>query len=241
MASPHIQILPTKTDLIQRSLELTVERIQGAIATQGRCTLALAGGSTPKPLYAALAEQDLPWDKLFIFWGDERYVPTSHPDSNAGMAKEVWLDKVPIPVENIVVAPTGSGDPRLDAEAYERNIRRAFGDYEGFPQFDLILLGMGDDGHTASLFPHTDALRERERLVTVGNKDGNPRLTFTVPLINNAKSIIFIVAGANKQLALEHIFADQADAMMYPARLIQSEDLWWLLDAAAGTSLNSIS
>lgn len=241
MASPHIQILSTKTDLIQRSLELTVERIQDAIADHGRCTLALAGGSTPKPLYAALAEQDLPWDKLFIFWGDERYVPTSHPDSNAGMAKEVWLDKVPIPVEHIVVAPTGSGDPHIDAEAYERNIRRAFGDYEGFPQFDLILLGMGDDGHTASLFPNTNALRERERLVTVGNKDGNPRLTFTVPLINNAKSIVFIVAGANKQLALEHIFADQADAMMYPARLIQSEDLWWLLDAAAGTSLNSIS
>lgn len=239
MTSPHVEILPSKSELIQRALELTVDRIQAAIAQQGRCTIALAGGSTPKPLYEALAQQQLPWDKLYVFWADERYVPTDHPDSNAGMTKTAWLDKVPIPVEQIVVAPTGGGNPEVDSEAYERNIRKAFGDYEGFPQFDLMLLGMGDDGHTASLFPHTEALQERKRLVTVGSKEGQPRLTFTVPLINHAKTILFMVAGAGKQFAIQQMFADEADAMKFPARLIQGEDLWWLLDAAAGAGLNS--
>ncbi|PSN17814.1 6-phosphogluconolactonase [filamentous cyanobacterium CCP5] len=238
MTSPHIDILPDKPALVQRALELTVEQIQAAIAEQGRCTLALAGGSTPEPLYAALAEQDLPWDKLFIFWGDERYVPVDHPDSNAGMAKRALLDKVPIPVEQIIVAPTGGGDLQVDAEAYERSIRAAFGDYEGFPQFDLILLGMGDDGHTASLFPHTEALQVCDRLIAVGNKDGQPRLTFTVPLINQAKRVIFLVAGANKQTALAQVFAAEADPNQYPSRYIRAAEIWWLLDAEAGKQLS---
>ena len=108
-----------------------------------------------------------------------------------------------------------------------------------FPKFDLILLGMGDDGHTASLFPHTEALKVRDRLVTVGNKDGQPRLTFTVPLINQARCVMFLVAGGNKRSALKQVFATQGDDTQYPSRLIDPEgELLWLLDSAAAAELN---
>lgn len=239
MTSPFVEILPDKPAIIQRALELLMGKISTAIASHGRCTLALAGGSTPKPLYEALAQQDLPWDKLYVFWGDERYVPVDHPDSNAGMAKAAWLDQVPIPTEQVFVTPTGSNNPQTDADAYEKTLRQAFGDIEGVPQLDIVLLGMGDDGHTASLFPHTEALKVRDRLVTVGNKDGQPRITFTVPLINQASAVIFAVAGANKQVALQQVFAQEADAEQYPSRLIQAQEVWWLLDVAAGAVLKS--
>jgi 6-phosphogluconolactonase len=236
---PHVEVLPDKAALIERSLAVVLSVIQDAIAERDRCTLALAGGSTPKPLYEALAQQDLPWQKLYIFWGDERYVPIDHPDSNAGMAKAAWLDQVPIPPEQIFPMPTQPEDPETAAQQYEQTLRKVFPEAaETVPQFDLILLGMGDDGHTASLFPHTEALAVRDRLITVGNKDGQPRITFTVPLINRARSVLFITAGANKQHALSQVFAAEADSEVYPSRLIQPEgELWWLLDNEAGAPL----
>ncbi|MBD0337445.1 MAG: 6-phosphogluconolactonase [Cyanobacteria bacterium Co-bin13] len=236
---PHVEILPDKAALIERSLAVVLSVINDAIAERDRCTLALAGGSTPKPLYEALVQQDLPWQKLYIFWGDERYVPIDHPDSNAGMAKTAWLDQVPIPPEQIFPMPTDSADPEAAAQQYEQTLKTVFPDAaETVPQLDLILLGMGDDGHTASLFPHTDALNVRDRLITVGNKDGQPRITFTLPLINRARSVLFLTAGANKQQALSQVFAADADAAMYPSRLIRPEgELWWLLDEAAGAAL----
>jgi 6-phosphogluconolactonase len=122
---------------------------------------------------------------------------------------------------------------------HEQQLQEFFQTSAGeFPSLDLILLGIGDDGHTASLFPHTAALGVRDRLVTVGNKDGQPRITFTAPLINQARCVIFMVAGANKQAALAEIFAESGDEQTYPARLIQSQgELWWLLDQAAGQNL----
>lgn len=238
MSTPNIEILSDKSALIQRALTLVVEKIEAAIAAQNRCTLALSGGSTPKPLYEALAHQNLPWEHIFVLWGDERYVPLSHPDSNAGMAKAAWLDQVPIPPSHILTVPTGA-DPQADAAQYEAMVRTLFLDSSGAtPAIDLVLLGMGDDGHTASLFPHTDALAVRDRLITVGEKDGQPRITFTVPLINQAKTVIFMVAGASKQHALSHIFAPQGDSDTFPSRLIQPQgELWWLLDAAAGDAV----
>ncbi|HEY9738033.1 MAG TPA: 6-phosphogluconolactonase [Trichocoleus sp.] len=234
---PHVEILPDKSALIDRALTVVLEVIEGAIATHDRVTLALAGGSTPKPLYEALAQQDLPWQKFYIFWGDERYVPIDHPDSNAGMAKMAWLDRVPIPPEQIFPMPTQFEDPQTAAQAYEQTLRTVFPG-EDVPQRDLILLGMGDDGHTASLFPHTEALSVRDRLITVGNKDGQPRITFTVPLINQSKTVLFLTAGANKQHALSQVFAAEAAAEDYPSRLIQPQgELWWLLDAQAGAPL----
>ena len=230
-----VEVLANREELIARSLSIVLSKIPAAIAEHGQCTIALAGGSTPEPLYRAIAAQDLPWDKIHVFWGDERYVRADHPDSNQKMARLAWLDRVNIPASNIHPMPTGAADPAIDAEAHQTELQQFFKVSDGeFPAFDIILLGIGDDAHTASLFPHTAALQVRDALVTVGNKDGQPRITFTVPLINKARCVIFIVAGASKQPALAQIFASAADEMTYPSRLIQPEgELWWLLDAAA--------
>lgn len=235
----HIEVLPSPAALIQRSLELVLSEIQTAILERGLCTIALSGGSTPKPLYEAIAAQELAWEKIHIFWGDERYVPPNHPDSNQRMAREAWLDRVDIPESNIHPMPTDASDPAADAQKYEAELRQFFQlPAAEFPALDIVLLGMGDDGHTASLFPHTEALAVRDRLITVGNKDGQPRLTFTVPLINAARCTLFIVAGASKRPALEQVFAPVADDMTYPSRLIQPVgELWWLLDREAGAEL----
>ena len=234
-----LEILPDKPALVQRALALVVETIHSAVAAQGYCTLALAGGSTPKPLYSGLAEQDLPWEQIYIFWGDERYVPVDHPDSNAGMAKTVWLDRVPIPPDHILITPTLEGDPPTSASQYEAMVRAVFGGLQGIspdqvPQFDLILLGMGDDGHTASLFPHTEALAVSDRLITVGNKGSDPRITFTVPLLNHSRQVRFLVSGADKQTALAQVFAADGDDQAYPSRQVRPRGtLRWLLDRQA--------
>jgi 6-phosphogluconolactonase len=235
----HVRIYPDRQALVDAALTLMVTRIRTAIDQRQCCAIALSGGSTPQPLYAALAHTDLPWDRIHIFWGDERYVAATHPDSNYGMTKRVWLDLVPIPAHNIHPMPTDSPDPQLAAATYEREIVAYFGLGAGvIPVFDVILLGMGDDGHTASLFPHTAALSVLDRLITVGDKDGQPRLTFTFPLLNRSRSKIFLVAGAGKQTALAEIFAPVGDVSTYPARGIQPEgELLWLLDAAAGAKL----
>ena len=231
-----VEVLPDKSALIERSLEIMLTKIEDAIAQRGIVTITLAGGSTPKPLYEKLAEQDLPWEKIHVFWGDERYVPADHPDSNQGMARRAWLDQVPLPAANIHPMLTSATNPADAAAQHEAELQAFFKISAGaFPSFDIILLGIGDDGHTDSLFPHTEALQVRDRLITVGNKDGQPRITFTAPLINHAHTVLFLVAGASKRPALDHIFAPEDDDTLYPARLIQPQgELWWLLDQAAG-------
>ncbi len=233
-----VQILSDPTSLIERSLSLILTKIEIAIQERDICTIVLAGGSTPKPLYEALATQNLPWEKIHIFWGDERYVSPEHQDSNQRMARLAWLDRVPIPASNIHPIPTDANNPAVDAQTYEQEIRQFFSSANEVPILDIILLGMGDDAHTASLFPQTEALKISDRLVTVGYKDDQPRITLTVPLINRARCVIFIVAGANKQPALAQVFAPVANDLIYPSRLIQPEgELWWLLDEAAGQKL----
>lgn len=230
----QIEVFPDRHALVARSLELVLQSIPEAIARNGRYTIALAGGSTPKPLYEAIAQQSLPWEQIHVFWGDERYVPHDHPDSNAGMARRAWLDHVPIPAENIHPIPTDDADPTIAADRYEQELKTFFGNTPSVPTLDMILLGMGDDGHTASLFPHTGALGVRDRLITVGNKDGQPRITFTVPLINQSDRVVFMVSGASKQPALTQVFAPAGDADQYPSRLIQPQGmLYWLLDNEA--------
>jgi 6-phosphogluconolactonase len=237
---PQVEILTDKAAIVARSLSLILERLQQAIAERGQFTIALAGGSTPKPLYEAIATQDLPWDKIHVFWGDERYVPPDHPDSNEGMARQAWLDRVPIPAANLHPMPTGAPDPAIAAQQHDAELRAFFNTYgDDIPALDVILLGMGDDGHTASLFPQTEALQVCDRLVTVGHKAGESRLTFTIPLINQARCVIFLVSGASKQAALTQIFAPEGDAQQYPARFIQPHgELWWLLDEAAASALS---
>lgn len=234
-----VEVLPNLAALIERSLSITLAKIQTAIESRGLCTIALSGGSTPKPLYEAIAAQQLPWDKIHVFWGDERYVPPDHPDSNQLMARRAWLDSVDIPAQNIHPMPTDDADPADAARKYESHLAEFFNLKRGeFPALDVILLGMGDDGHTASLFPHTEALQVRDRLITVGSKDGQPRITFTAPTINHGRCVMFVVAGANKRPALAEIFAPEADELSYPSRLVQPQgELWWLLDREAGQDL----
>ncbi|OKH20921.1 6-phosphogluconolactonase [Chroogloeocystis siderophila] len=233
-----VEVLSDKPALIERALQLTIAKMTNAIAERGVCTIALSGGSTPKPLYEAIAAQHLPWEKIHVFWGDERYVPPNHPDSNQLMARQAWLNRVNIPGENIHPIPTNEADPAVAARKYEEHLQAFFqtsGDE--FPKFDIILLGMGSDGHTASLFPHTEALKARG-LIAVGNKQEEPRITFTVPLINHARCVVFVVAGADKKAALAQVFAPDADDFNYPSRLIQPQgELWWLLDQSAGEEL----
>ena len=234
-----VEVLPDLAALIERSLSITLAKIQTAIESRGLCTIALSGGSTPKPLYEAIAAQQLPWDKIHVFWGDERYVPPDHPDSNQLMARRAWLDSVDIPAQNIHPMPTDDADPADAARKYEAHLTEFFHlKRGGFPALDVILLGMGDDGHTASLFPHTEALQVRDRVITVGSKDGQPRITFTAPTINHGRCVMFVVAGANKRAALAEIFAPEADELSYPSRLVQPQgELWWLLDREAGQDL----
>ena len=238
MSFRTIEVLPDKAAVVERSRQIVFEKIQDAITNQGRCTMALAGGSTPKPLYEALAQEAIDWSKLHIFWGDERYVLPDHPDSNEGMARNAWLNHVAIPASNIHPTPTAMEDPAIAADTYDQALKDFFHVTSGrFPALDLVLLGMGDDGHTASLFPHTSALDVCDRLVTVGYKQEDPRITFTIPLINHAKTVILLVSGANKNNALQSVLAPTSstiDPKMFPARFIQPQgELWWLLDSAA--------
>ncbi|MDJ0657989.1 MAG: 6-phosphogluconolactonase [Crocosphaera sp.] len=237
----QVQVLSDKPALIAHALDLIVDKIHTTLQQQEKFTLALAGGSTPKPLYEALAQKSLPLEKIHIFWGDERYVPADHPDSNEKMARDAWLDQVNFPPSNIHPMPTGSNDPSVDAQTHDQELKQFFGVKAGeFPAFDIILLGMGDDGHTASLFPQTEALTVSDRLITVGNKDGQPRLTFTYPLINHARCVMFLVAGENKRPALAQIFSPDGDETLYPAKAVKPQgELLWLLDEAAEAELNT--
>lgn len=231
-----IEVASDRQGVIDKALEIVLHKATEAIATRDNFTIALSGGSTPKPLYEAIAALDLPWDKINVFWGDERYVPADHPDSNQRMARLAWLDRVPIPARNIHAMATTFTDPVVAATTHEEDLKQFFALKEGeIPVFDVVLLGIGDDAHTASLFPHTEALQVSDRLVTVGSKDGQPRLTFTVPVLNRARCTIFMVTGTSKQPALEAIFAPTGDDFSYPARLVRPQgEVWWLLDRDAG-------
>jgi 6-phosphogluconolactonase len=155
------------------------------------------------------------------------------------MTRKAWLDRIVIPPKNIHPMPTDADDPVIAAATYEAHLQAFFGlAAEEFPQFDLVLLGMGDDGHTASLFPGTDALKVRDRLVTVGKKDDNPRITLTAPTINRAKQIVFMVEGAAKNKALQGVLATEGDSNVYPSRLIEGS-VTWLVDPTASANIQA--
>ncbi|MBD2177797.1 6-phosphogluconolactonase [Pseudanabaena sp. FACHB-1998] len=223
----QVEIWNDRAEIASRALLLCQLAYNEAIAKGERFTIVAAGGSTPRVLYELLATKDWDWSKVHVFWGDERYVPATDPQSNEGMTRQAWLDRVDIPASNIHPIPTEADDPAIAATQYEQHIQEFFGINAGeVPQFDMILLGMGDDGHTASLFPHTPALKVSDRLVTLGNKDGQPRITMTVPLINKAKEIVFMVEGAAKAKALSAVLAPKGDVNQYPSRLITGNTIW---------------
>ncbi len=200
--------------------------------------LVLSGGSTPRPVYARLAEaKDLPWSRIHLFWGDERYVPHDDPRSNYRMAQKVLIRHVPVPPENVHPMPTHMHDPDEAARAYEATLR-AF--YPGqWPTFDLVLLGLGADCHTASLFPHSPALQEQERWVVTAPGVEVDRLTLTFPAINHARAIFFLVRGASKAQAVARALHSWEDVTTCPARGIQPEsgEVHWWLDTAAASLL----
>lgn len=231
-----IEVLADVSEIVARARSLLLS----AIEQKGkyRFTLVVAGGSTPKPLYESLAKADLDTSRLHIFWGDERYVPPDDPQSNERMVREAWLDRVGFPAENIHPMPTHFANPEEAASEYQSQLESFFGlTPPALPVFDFVILGMGDDGHTASLFPHTEALQVQDRWVTVGKKDNQPRLTLTFPVINSARQIVFLVSGANKNKAFQAVHAKVGDSNQYPARLIKGNVVWLVDRAAFGNGL----
>lgn len=200
-----------------------------SMAKHDKFIVALSGGNTPKRMYQLLAtpafSKNLNWKKVFIFFSDERYVPHSDTESNFNMASAALLDHVPIPHKNIFAIPTGS-TPAKDAAKYEQEVKKITGSKK--PVFDLILLGMGDDGHTASLFPGNKILDEKKRLVKevyLPEKEIY-RISFTLPLINKAKQILFLVSGKEKERVLKKILSGRKTKNQLPVQLIKGNVLW---------------
>jgi 6-phosphogluconolactonase len=228
--------------LIVDVAEFFVEECKNSILTSGRFTVALSGGSSPKKLYTLLASEQyrsrIEWSKIFFFFGDERFVPANDPQSNYRMAKETLFDPLRISADQIFPVDTAVS-PAESARKYEQAIRKIFG---SDCKFDLILLGLGDNSHTASLFPHTKVLHEKQALIkeVFVNEVNQFRITFTAPLINNAKVIAFLTFGALKADAVHHILRDPFNPEEYPAQLIKplSGIVHWFLDKEAAARVS---
>jgi 6-phosphogluconolactonase len=183
----------------------------------------------------------MPWPHIYVFFGDERCVPPDHPDSNYKQAYDNLLFKVMIPQTNIFRIPAEMESPREAAKSYEQTLQAFFKNKNSPPQFDLILLGLGEDGHTASLFPHTTALQDKMRWVTANfaEQRGSERITLTVPVLNEAKKILFLVAGDAKAAIVKEIFREDRAGDRYPAQMVNpvGGELIWLIDAKAAGKL----
>jgi 6-phosphogluconolactonase len=232
--------------LSQEAARYVVRVASESITTHGRFTLALAGGSTPKKLYGLLASEpyrdQIDWALTEIFWSDERCVPSDSEDSNYHLAQEVLLSKVPISATQIHRMPADADNRDQASLAYIQEIQRVFGT-NSIPSFDLIQLGMGPEGHTASLFPHQASLHEQTRLimpVTVP-KPPPPRLTFTPPLLNAATHVLFLVTGQDKADALQAVLEGEYNPDEYPAQIIRPTqgEVTWMLDPAAASKLRA--
>lgn len=229
-----VRVFPDVDELSLGVAGAVVRTINDAVRSQGRCALVLSGGSTPRPLYGLLASRfrgQIPWAHVHVFWGDERYVPPADPHSNYRMARETLLDRVPCPAANVHPMPTHLSDPDAAARDYEAVVRSYFAGEP--PAFDLVLLGLGEEGHTASLFPGSTALEERTRWVVAVKTPADPptRLTLTLPVLNRAAHAYFLVAGASKGRALHHILSGAADPGVFPAagvRLDSGTVTWWV-------------
>ena len=241
----EIRVLTTPQELFEAAAEEVVHAAKEAVAQRGRFTIALPGGSTPKNLFNLLATNArtvLPWDRTFFFWGDERHVPPADPDSNYRMAEETMLSKIPVAAGNVFRIPAENPDAAAAAEAYEQSLRKFFQLGPGdVPIFDLILLGMGPDGHTASLFPGSAGLQEKTRLVIANwvDKLKTSRLTLTLPVLNAARCVTFLVSGTDKAAMLKTVLEEDAPAEQYPSKLIRPNNgkLIWLVDRAAASAL----
>jgi len=239
----HIQTFPTPEELARAAAELILETATNCVAAHGRFTLCLAGGNTPRQLYRLLASvpfaHAMPWDQVHLFWGDERWVPPTHPDSNAAMAMAALVEHVPIPLHQVHPIQTAGHTPQGSAEAYEQTIRRHFAPLE--PRFDLMLLGVGSNGLTASLFPGTLAVQERQRLVVANHLPTFQtwRVTVTLPLINASRQVLFLATGSLKAPILARVLKDEPESDGLPAAMVEPTEgtVLWFLDQQAASGL----
>lgn len=242
-SAPDIRVLNTPAELFQAAAEEFKTLAAQAVTNHGRFTVALSGGSTPKSLYSLLASgsvPNIPWDKIFFFFGDERFVPPDHPDSNYRMVHETGLFSK-VFSDQVFRVLTEEKDADTAARDYEQTIQKFFNLKPGeFPRFDLILLGLGPDGHTASLFPGTAALNEKNRLVVANwvEKFRSYRITFTLPVLDHAACDMFLVSGKDKADMVRQVLADKNADL--PSQKVHPVDgrLVWLLDAAAASRLS---
>jgi len=244
LSDPGRLVVLDDADAVARAAaEQVVTRANTAVSEYGTFSIALSGGSTPKRLYSLLADPSAPyrsrivWERVHVFFGDERHVPPDDPQSNYRMARETLLDRVPIPAENVhrILAERPAEEA---ASLYEEDLRAAFSlGPGGVPRFDLVLLGMGEDGHTASLFPGTAALAERHRLAVANwvPRFSAFRITLTLPVLNSARADVFLVAGRDKAGPLAAVFGPSSAQDAYPCQLVRpaAGELIWLVDRLA--------
>ena len=227
-----IEIFANAQELARGAAEYLVARSGEAVAQKGLFTVALSGGSTPKILYELLVGRQVPWSKTHFFWSDERPVPPDHPDSNYRMAYEAMLSRVPVPESNVHRVHGENPDAAEAANEYEQTLL----------PLDLILLGLGTDGHTASIFPGSDVLHETKRLVvaTWVEKLNTYRITMTLPLLNAGASVLFLVSGAEKAQIVKEVLEGPKQ---YPAQLVQPThgQLLWMLDEDAAAKLSMVA
>lgn len=228
-------------ELAVAAAKLVQEAALAAITEKGCFTLALSGGRTPKKMFEQLVQpqfSNFPWQSVLLFWGDERFVPPEHAESNYRMARVSLLDALPVAPQAVYPVDTMYSSAVEAAEAYETTMRHVFPSeavQNGWPCFDCILLGLGTDGHTASLFPGTAALEEGFRWASVGHApDGSQRVTLTLPVLNAAKLAVFLVSGHEKAEIVSTIATGSGED--FPAAKVQAENVIWLLDSAAATA-----
>jgi len=245
-SKPTVTIVPDPDALAATAARLIADTAADAIDARGRFMWALAGGETPRSTYAKLAlppfRERVDWHRTWVFFGDERAVPPDHPDSNYRMAHETLLGKVPIPAAQVLRIHGEAPDSEVAAAEYARVLSEAFGTRRGeLPRFDLVLLGLGVDGHTASLFPGSPVLREIFRAVAavhVAAASIPQRLTLTLPVLNAAARVVFLVAGPEKAKVVKAVLGERA---ILPAAMVRPDpgELVWLLDRAAAGQLSA--
>jgi 6-phosphogluconolactonase len=245
MTAPRVHAFADADEAARAGAALVANAIVEALRARGTCRMALAGGSTPRALYRRLAAEPyrslVPWAALDIFWSDERSVPPSHADSNYGMACDTLLNHLSVDWRH-VHRIEGEIDPSTAAGRYETTIRAAFRGESGVPRFDLVLLGLGADAHTASLFPDTHALVERDALVAANRVAHlqTTRITMTLPLLNDARRLMFLVTGADKAPAVRQVLESITAPASAPAARVQPRDgrVDWILDAGAASLIS---
>ena len=241
---PELKLFDDPDGVARAAAARVAELARESVGARGVFSLALSGGTTPRRVYELLAGDEfrdaLDWPNVHVFFGDERAVPADHADSNFRMANEALLSRVPVPARN-VHRIEGLGDAAANASDYESEMRGLFGDEAEWPRLDLVLLGMGDDGHTASLFPETAALEERRAWVAANwvEKLGAWRVTLTAPAVNAARHVLFLVNGAGKAERLREVLRGEHDPSRLPSQLIRPHEgtLEWFVDRAAASRL----